>query len=122
MLRQAIAVKRKALGDRDPEVAEDQVVLADMLADRGDFVVAESLYRAALVIQRETLRVQNRFTPRTLLGLGRSLLARGDREAAEQFLREAVAMLRAVRQFDTPRIAEAESALARARAATGHPR
>lgn len=72
--------------------------------------------------QRGTLRAQNQFTPGTLLGSGRTILARGDRKAAEPFISEAVAMLRAMRPFDTPRIAEAERALARARAATGDPR
>jgi serine/threonine-protein kinase len=111
-MRNAIAVKRRAFGDRHPEVAWDRAELAEVLEGQGELVEAESLYLAALEVQRRALRPGHTRTAVTLLGLGRVALARGDSASARDRIAESLTMLRGADWPEQRRIQEGERILA----------
>ena len=62
--------------------------VGDVLAGRGDYATAESLYRAALMYERNVLGDEHSDTVIRLDRLGNLLAAQGDRAAAERLFQE----------------------------------
>jgi serine/threonine protein kinase/tetratricopeptide (TPR) repeat protein len=88
MQRQSLALRRKALGDSSPEVADSLILLAEVLLRRGDAAGAESNYQAAA-------RIDSRVWERNAehLSLRGGFLAQHARwnEAADDFARAVAA-------------------------------
>jgi len=92
--RQALAVRKRLLGDEHPLVAASLFKLALVLNARGEHAEAESLYREALAIQRKLLGNDNSDVAATLDSLAVVIEREGRLAEAESMLREALAMRR----------------------------
>ncbi|MFL6197012.1 MAG: tetratricopeptide repeat protein [Thermoanaerobaculia bacterium] len=89
-LESALAMRRKTLGDADPDVAISHSELGRVLSDLGLLDEAETHYRAALAIRRKVLGPADHETATSLSDLGLLLKKKGDQSGAETLLREAL--------------------------------
>jgi tetratricopeptide (TPR) repeat protein len=89
LYREALAMRRKLLGDEHPDVARSLDNLATLLREKGDYAAAEPLYREALEIRRAKLPVGHPDTIAAEAGLGRTLAKLGRYAEAEGFLQDA---------------------------------
>ncbi len=92
LLERALALRRRAFGERSEEAAESMLHLGELLHLRGRYARAEPLYRRALAIQRERLGEPHPAVAQSIAALGVLLQARGDYAGAERLTREALAM------------------------------
>lgn len=90
LLRESIAIHRERVGDDNIYVDFEKTSLADILADRGEFAAAESLYRE--VWPRETARFAARDLeyPSLAVRFSSILLSRGRLSEADSILRRAL--------------------------------
>jgi eukaryotic-like serine/threonine-protein kinase len=102
MLREALAMQRKLVGNEDPSVAALLGSLAQTLFLRGDLANAEAMEREALAMQRKLLGGEHPTVAISLSDLGKILAARGDFAGAESAHREALAMQRKLLGNDLP--------------------
>jgi serine/threonine protein kinase len=91
--RAALDIRRKVLGPEHPDTAGNMVGLAERLVAQGKYPEGEALSREAVAVYRR-LRERGEMNPRdfalALNILGMSLSYRGDSQAAEALMREAV--------------------------------
>jgi serine/threonine protein kinase len=89
-LEQAVALRRRVLGDEDPATLTSQHSLCAVLHDQGRLPEAEALCRAVLGARRRLLPAGDAGIPSSLTLLGLILTDEGDPERAEPMLREAL--------------------------------
>jgi serine/threonine protein kinase/Tfp pilus assembly protein PilF len=112
VLEEALALRRRVLGERHPEVAVTLVELGRLYGDQGFYRRAEPLLREALAIRRRALGDDHRETATSTSDLGLLLLQLGDLAGAEALLRETLATSREAMGPDHPNTGTAMSNLA----------
>ncbi len=113
LLERALALRRRAFGERSEAVAESLLHLGELLYLRGRYAQAEPLYRRALALQRQLLGEPHPAVAQSIAALGILLQARGDYAGAERLTREALAMRTALHGPNHADVAESLHALAR---------
>ena len=83
LLRRAIALREKVLGDDHPDVAHSLTILSSMYSMQRKFGEAEGLLRRALEIQTRALGDSDFRVGTTLTSLALACLAQGKREEAD---------------------------------------
>lgn len=94
LLREALALRRRTLGDGDPDTAASRARLGLLLIDRGAYAEAEEELRRALAVQRRRFGSEHPEVARTLNDLGISLYYRGRYPEAGALLRLSLAIRR----------------------------
>jgi tetratricopeptide (TPR) repeat protein len=94
LLRSSLALRRKTLGPRHPDVAVSLTSLADLLQMEGVYDEAERYYREALTLRREAFGPEHPDVAASLGSLADLLHDKGDFRAAGPLYREALAMRR----------------------------
>ena len=94
LLRQALEIQRRALGDKHPEVSESLNGLAILYYTQGDYPAAEGLFREALSIQRLGQGDELNGLADCLNNLAMTLKAQGKFDKAEPMYWEALAIRR----------------------------
>ena len=105
LLREALAMDRRLLGDKHPELALDLNALAAVLQDKGDLAGAESTFRQALAMQRELLGDVHPDVANTLNNLAYVLYDKGDTRGALDAETQALDTYRKVFPGDNPDVA-----------------
>ncbi|HEX7186451.1 MAG TPA: serine/threonine-protein kinase [Thermoanaerobaculia bacterium] len=93
-LEEALAMRRKVLGEEHPEVAVSHSELGRTLFDQGRLGEAEAHFRSALAIRRKVLGPADHETATSMSDLGLLLRQKGDRAGAETLFRETLALTR----------------------------
>ena len=105
LLREALAMERRLVGDKHRDLAVALNNLALVLWRKGDLATAESTYRQALAMQRELLGEVHPQVANTLNNLAYVLYDRGDVGGALQTERESLAIYRKLFPDDNPDVA-----------------
>jgi tetratricopeptide (TPR) repeat protein len=92
--RQALAVRRKLVGEEHPDVAASLNQIGDILSYVGDSAGAEPLFRQALAIYHQLLGDEHPLVAMAAGNLGRTLHKLGDLAGAEPLLREGLEIRR----------------------------
>ena len=92
LFREALSIRRAALGDDHPHVAATLTSLAAFLRDLGDYRAAEPLLREALATRRQVLGDEHPAVASTLTALAYVLHWQGDYSGAEPLYRQALAI------------------------------
>jgi len=87
---QALAIRRRVLGEDDPDTLTSLNDLGAVLEQQGKWPEAEKYYREALEKREKLLGPENKSTLTSLGNLGNFLRARGNYKEAEPLLRSAV--------------------------------
>ena len=111
-LEEALAMRRKVLGEGHPDTAVTHSELGRVLFDQGRLGEAEAHFRAALAIRRQALGPADHETATSLSDLGLLLREKGDRAGAEALFRETLAVTRKTRGPRHPDVATALGNLA----------
>jgi eukaryotic-like serine/threonine-protein kinase len=111
-LEEALAMRRRFLGEEDPKVAVTHSELGRVLLDQGHMDEAEAHHRAALAIRRKVLGPADHETATSMSDLGLLLRDKGDRAGAEALFRETLAVTRKTRGPRHPDVATALANLA----------
>ncbi|HSY17854.1 MAG TPA: tetratricopeptide repeat protein [Candidatus Acidoferrales bacterium] len=112
MHRQALALRIKVLGAKDPLVAQSMRRLSHVLWRRGSLAEAETMARSGIALQRELFGNTNLEVARSLEDLSAILNTQNRTAAAEATLREAVTTKEALLGYDNPEVADALDDLA----------
>jgi CHAT domain-containing protein/tetratricopeptide (TPR) repeat protein len=112
LLRAALSMRRKLLGDEHPDVAQSLNNLAFLLMHQGDYAGAEPLFREALAMWRELLGDEHPDAALSLGNLASVLWAQGDYAGAEPLYREALTLRRKLLGDEHPDVALSISNLA----------
>ncbi|HEY4841740.1 MAG TPA: serine/threonine-protein kinase [Terriglobales bacterium] len=104
LLERAYALRRKSLGDRNPNVAEILWAWADSVRLQGQYQKAEPLFRQALSIREKTLGEHSSAVLESLAGLGECLYLENRDAEAEPVLRRALALDRELKNDSGSRI------------------
>ena len=104
ILEEALAMRRRVLGDVDKDVAVSLVELGRAFEDRGQYDRAEPLLREALSIRQQIFGELHRETATSKSALALVLLQRGDLAGAEPLFREALETSRKVLPADHPNV------------------
>ncbi len=96
LLNAALALRREALGNEHPSVAETLNNLGSMHREQGDFEHALDLHQQALAIRRAALPAAHEDVAMSLNNIGLTLDNLGRFEEAETHLREALAIFQQV--------------------------
>jgi tetratricopeptide (TPR) repeat protein len=105
LLRESMAMYRRLLGDKHPEIATLQNNIANVLHDKGDLAGAESAYRECLAMRRELLGNTHPLVAQTLNNLAFVYYDRGDARAALDTERESLDIYRKLFPGDNPDVA-----------------
>ena len=92
LLRQALAIRERALGPDHPDVAVSLNNVAALLYAKGDYAGAELLFRRALAIDEKALGPDHPRVATDLDSLAELLRDKGDYSAAEPLYRRALAI------------------------------
>jgi eukaryotic-like serine/threonine-protein kinase len=111
-LEEALAMRRKILGEGHPEVAVSHSELGRALSDLGLLGEAEAHFRSALAIRRKALGPADHETGTSMSDLGLLLRQKGDRAGAEALFRETLAVMRGSRGPKHPDVATSLANLA----------
>jgi tetratricopeptide (TPR) repeat protein len=111
--REALAIRRKALGDEHGETAVSLSDLASVLRLNGDLDGAEALLRQSLEVHRKTRGDAHAMTATTLHDVALITRAKGDAAAAESLLRRAMDIHRNALGERHPLVAVALNSLSR---------
>lgn len=111
LLLESMAMKRKLLGDKHPEIATSLSNIADVLHNKGDLAGAEKDYLQSLAMYRELLGNEHPYVARTLNNLAFVYYDKGDVRAALQTERESLAIYRKNFPGDNPDVARVENRL-----------
>ncbi|HSF43172.1 MAG TPA: serine/threonine-protein kinase, partial [Thermoanaerobaculia bacterium] len=112
-LEEALAMRRKILGEEHPDVAISHSELGRTLFDQGRLDEAETHFRSALAIRRKVLGPADHETATSMSDLGHLLRQKGDRAGAETLFRETLAVTRKSSGPKHPDVATALANLAR---------
>jgi tetratricopeptide (TPR) repeat protein len=105
LFTEALAMKRRLLGEKHPEIALGLGNLASTLNDKGDLAAAESAYRQALAMQRELLGEYHPDVALTLNNLAFVQYDRGHAGEALQTELQSLAVYRHLFKGDHPEVA-----------------
>lgn len=111
LLRESMAMKRRLLGDKHPEIATSLSNIADVLHNKGDLAGAERDYLQSLAMYRELLGNEHPFVARTLNNLAFVYHDKGDVRAALETERESLAIYKKNFSGDNPEVARIENQL-----------
>lgn len=111
LLRESLAMKRKLLGDKHPEIATSLSNIADVLHNKGDLAGAENDYLQSLAMYRELLGNEHPYVARTLNNLAFVYYDKGDIRAALRTERESLAIYQKDFPGDNPEVARVENRL-----------
>lgn len=111
LLLESMAMKRKLLGDKHPEIATSLSNIADVLHNKGDLAGAEKDYLQSLAMYRELLGDDHPYVARTLNNLAFVYYDKGDIRGALQTERESLAIYRKDFPGDNPEVARVENRL-----------
>ncbi len=103
--RESLAMNRRLLGDKHPEIANGLENVAMSLQDKGDLAGAETLYRQSLEMRRELLGENHPIVGRTLMNLASLQYDRGETKEALANARSVLAIYRKAYPADNPEIA-----------------
>jgi eukaryotic-like serine/threonine-protein kinase len=112
-LEEALAMRRKLLGEEYPDVAISHSELGRTLFDQGRLDEAEARFRSALAIRRKVLGPAHHETATSMSDLGHLLRRKGDRAGAETLFRDTLALTRKASGPKHPNVAIALANLAR---------
>ena len=112
LLREALAIRRAALGNEHRDVAESLDDLASLLRRRGDYATALGLARESLEMRRRLFGPEHAAVAEALMSVALVLDRKGDGAAAEPLYREALEMRRRVLGPGDPLVAESLNDLA----------
>ncbi len=104
LLARAYALRRKSLGDWNPNVAEILWAWANSVRLQGQYQKAEPLFRQALSIREKTLGGHSSAVMESLASLGECLYLENRDAEAEPLLRRALALERELNSDSGPRI------------------
>jgi tetratricopeptide (TPR) repeat protein len=90
--RQALAIRKKVLGEQHPDTALSLNNLGTLLRAQGDYVAARPYYEQALAIRRKVLGEQHADTAHSLNSLGVLIQDQGDYAAARPYYEQALAV------------------------------
>ena len=107
LFERALHLRRAALGDLHPDVAQSLDRLGTTARRLADYAAAESLHQAALAIERRALGDSDIAVARTLANLGFLMPYVGRLEEAEAYYRRALTIIRRDRPADDPEVANA---------------
>ncbi|HEV3456798.1 MAG TPA: serine/threonine-protein kinase [Thermoanaerobaculia bacterium] len=105
LLRDALQIRRRALGNAHPDVARTMNVLASVLYEKGDYAGAEALFRETLALQRRLLGSEHPDVAKTMNNLAGILGSKGDFAGAEALYRETLALQRKLLGNEHPLVA-----------------
>jgi len=112
LYREALAMRRKLLGNEHPDIADSLNNLAATLFEERNYAGAEPLYREALAMRRKLLGNAHADVGTSLAGLAEVLAYQHGRAAeAEAIAREALAIRRKALPDGHPDIADSERVL-----------
>jgi len=94
LLRESLDIRKRLLGNENPDMATSLDHLAKVLYRKNDFDAAEIHYREALAMRRKLLGNEHPDIADTLNYLALVMDEKGDYDGAESLLREALAMRR----------------------------
>jgi tetratricopeptide (TPR) repeat protein len=109
LLREALALRRRTLGDAHPAVAASLFHLAESLRARAQYPEAEICYRRSLVLRERLLGPRHPDVAESLNGMGLLYYNRGQYPGAESCFQRALTVWQGARD---PRVATALSHLA----------
>jgi tetratricopeptide (TPR) repeat protein len=112
LLKEALKLRRRHLGNDHPDVATSLHNLGWLYHDRGDYARGESYYRQALDLRTRKLGPEDAATATTMLHLAWLLNYKGDNRQAEKLYREGLAIRRKVFGDDHRDVAIAQVGLA----------
>ncbi|OQS00577.1 hypothetical protein THRCLA_05922 [Thraustotheca clavata] len=92
LYKQALEIRRKKLGNKNPETAATLNNLGNLKYNQGEFTAAEAYLREALTIRQQYYTNTNDRVSTTMLNLGRILVAQEKYKEAEMIYREAQAI------------------------------
>ena len=98
----ALALRKRVLPQKHPDIAYSQNNLAIVLQRQGNLESAEELHRAALALQQEALGPRHQYVAETLSSLAIVLGKKGDLAGAERMQSNALAMSDQVFGKDNP--------------------
>lgn len=87
LLREAIAIDRRALGEDHPQYIRHQIHLASVEYDRGDLAQAEVLYRQSLALSQRVLGMDHPETIDAMSAMGTLQMETGHLDEAQTILR-----------------------------------
>jgi len=96
LARQALAIRKAALGERHPDTATSLNNLAFLLASQEDYAAAKPLLEQALAINKAVLGERHPTTATSLNNLAALLWTQGDHAAARPLYEQALALRKAV--------------------------
>ena len=88
--KQALEIKKKALGEEHPDYASSLNNLGRLYSDMGDYKAAEPYYKQALAIYKKALGEEHPDYAGTLNNLGILYKTMGDYKAAEPYYKQAL--------------------------------
>lgn len=100
--RQALALRKGALGEKHPRYAATLFNLGLLSFDKGDYNAAETYYKQALAIRKEVLGEKHPEYAASLSNLGNLYATRADYTAAEQLYQQALAIQKEVQGESHP--------------------
>jgi tetratricopeptide (TPR) repeat protein len=92
VLRDAVAIREKALGPEHPDTAASLNNLATLLVDQGDLTGSRTLFERALAIREKALGPEHPDTAASLQNLANILSSLGDRTRAPPLFERALAI------------------------------
>ena len=119
LLREALAIRRKVLGEEHGEIANSLTGVASVLRLNGDLAGAEAMLRDSLERNRRIRGEDHPNTGTTLHDLALVVAARGDTAAAESLFRQALDVHRKALGDKHPNVASTQSGLSRVLLAQG---
>jgi CHAT domain-containing protein/tetratricopeptide (TPR) repeat protein len=96
LLRKALALRRKVLGEEHPLTAQGYNEVASNLKSQGHYAEAQPLYQKALVIRRKVLGEEHPLTAQSYNNLALNLNARGQHTKAGLLYQQALVIRRRV--------------------------
>jgi tetratricopeptide (TPR) repeat protein len=99
---QALAIRKKVLGEEHPDTASSLNNLGGLLDSMGDYQGARPFYEQALAIRKKVLGEEHPDTASSLNNLGGLLDSMGDYQGARPYLEQALAIFRKVLGPDHP--------------------
>jgi len=105
LLQESLAMKRRLVGDKHPEVAAIMGNIASVLLDKGDLAGAETTLRQVLTMQRELLGETHPYVAGTLNDLAFVYYSKGDTNAALSAERQSLELYEKNFPGDNPDVA-----------------
>jgi serine/threonine protein kinase/tetratricopeptide (TPR) repeat protein len=112
LLRESLEIRKRVLGNENPDVAASLHDLAKVLYRKNNYDEAEGRYREALAMRRKVLGNEHPDVAETLNFLALVIDEKGDYDGAETLLREALAMRRKLFGNEHPDVAMTLNGLA----------